>query len=108
VSPATPSDNPFARIARLDKAKRYTTMLDAFAASEGIDPLLEADRVITEIWPRLTESSWAAFAAMDRKGIAGPETRALVRQTYLDRARLTGRKLDTTYSEQPRLRLVQS
>lgn len=93
------SSNPYADKARLERAKRLTNVLDLMAIDRAIDPLLNAGAVVTEILDKLTENGWAVIADFaGLKSLPSIETRELVRQTYLDRARLAGKPSDTRYS----------
>lgn len=103
--------NPYARAHRLERAKRLCNVIDRMAVERSIDPLLAAGLVVTEILDKLTETGWAALAEVaELKSLAGPGTKSLVRQTYLDRARLAGKPADTRYSfadaRVPTLRVV--
>ena len=98
-----PPQNPHARAHRLERARLLVGVIDRFAVENQIDPLLSADRVVTELLSRFTVETWARLGdAAGLKSIPGPDTRAIVRQTYLDRARLSGERQKTTY----RLRAV--
>ncbi|HEY3494377.1 MAG TPA: hypothetical protein VGK73_06815 [Polyangiaceae bacterium] len=98
----------FAHRARLEKARRLVNVIDLYAVTEEkIDPLLNADAVVIGILDRLSDGAWQMFAQAARVNPPGPASRAIVRQTYLDRARCAkGERVETAYSyRQPRVTL---
>lgn len=103
--PATEAHNPHKRLAQLRRAKALSDALDALAVSFEIDPFLEALLVLTEIVDQLDEEGWATLTYHAQlQSLPSAETKALVRETYLSRARLTESKPVTRYSyRQPRL-----